>query len=179
MREFADDPPIEKRLGERLREADQTVAAAESCTGGLIGSLLTDVPGSSDYFDRSIVTYAYDAKLEELAVPREDLDEHGAVSEPVARAMARGVRDTAGTDWGVSTTGVAGPSGGSEQTPVGTVYIGVAYAAPWGSGDSSTTVIRRVFDGSRTEIKEQIARTALQRVLSALQERSSDSGGSD
>lgn len=171
MREFAEEPPIEKRLGEQLRAANWTVAAAESCTGGLIGSLLTDVPGSSDYFDRSVVTYAYDAKLEELAVPREHLDEHGAVSEAVARAMARGVRDTAGTDWGVSTTGIAGPTGGTEDKPVGTVYIGVASAGPWGSGESTADVVRRVFDGSRTEIKEQIARAALKRVSDAVTER--------
>lgn len=171
MREFASEPPIEERLGERLQDADQTLAAAESCTGGLIGSLLTDVPGSSDYFDRSLVTYAYDAKLQELAVPREHLDEHGAVSEPVARAMARGVRDTAGTDWGVSTTGIAGPTGGSEAKPVGTVFIGVAYAGAWGSGESSAEVVRRVFEGSRTEIKEQIARAALERVLAAVEDR--------
>jgi nicotinamide-nucleotide amidase len=171
MREFADDPPIEERLGDQLREADHTLAAAESCTGGLIGSLLTDVPGSSDYFDRSIVTYAYDAKLQELAVPREHLDTLGAVSEPVARAMARGVRDTAGTDWGVSTTGIAGPNGGTEDKPVGTVFVGVAYAGAWGSGDSSVEVTRHVFDGSRVEIKEQIARTALERVATALEDR--------
>lgn len=171
MREFAEEPPIEERLGEQLREAEQTVAAAESCTGGLIGSLLTDRPGSSDYFDRSIVTYAYDAKLQELAVPREHLDEHGAVSEPVARAMARGARDTAGTDWGVSTTGVAGPTGGTEETPVGTVFIGVAYAGSWGSGESTVEVTHRVFDGSRTEIKEQIARAALEQTLAAIEER--------
>jgi nicotinamide-nucleotide amidase len=171
MREFADEPPIEKRLGDTLRAADWTLAAAESCTGGLIGSLLTDVPGSSDYFDRSIVTYAYDAKLQELAVPREHLDEHGAVSEPVARAMARSVRDTAGTDWGVSTTGIAGPTGGTEADPVGTVYIGVAYAGPWDSGASTADVVRRVFDGSRTEIKEQIARAALEQVFDAAADR--------
>jgi nicotinamide-nucleotide amidase len=169
MREFAADPPVEERVGDALREAGETVAAAESCTGGLIGSLLTDVPGSSDYFDRSVVTYAYDAKLEELAVPREHLDEEGAVSDPVARAMARGVRDTAGTDWGVATTGIAGPTGGTEENPVGTVYIGVAYAGEWGSGASYADVTRHVFDGSRTEIKEQIARTALERVLDAVE----------
>ena len=110
MREFADDPPVEERIGDVLRDADATVATAESCTGGLIGSLLTDVPGSSDYFDRALVTYSYDAKLEQVGVARETLDEHGAVSEPVARAMARGVRDRAGTTWGLSTTGIAGAS---------------------------------------------------------------------
>ncbi|WP_122089714.1 CinA family protein [Halalkalicoccus subterraneus] len=153
--------PIEERVGEALRERGATVATAESCTGGLIGSLLTDVPGSSDYLDRGFVTYAYDAKREMVGVAREALDEHGAVSDPVARGMARGARDVADVTWGVSTTGIAGPAGGSEEAPVGTVFIGVAYAAPWGSGDSYATVSRYEFDGSRTEIKGKIARQAL------------------
>lgn len=165
MREFADDPPVEQRIGDALREAGGTIAVAESCTGGLIGSLLTDVPGSSEYFDRSVVTYSYDAKLEELAVDREALDDHGAVSAPVARRMAAGVRDTAGTTWGVATTGIAGPEGGTEADPVGTVYIGRAHAADWGTGGSYTEVSRHVFDGDRLEIKERIARTALELVL--------------
>ncbi|USZ69063.1 CinA family protein [Halorussus salilacus] len=166
MREYADDPPVEERLGDALRESDATLAVAESCTGGLVGSLLTDVPGSSDYFDRGLVTYSYDAKLRELGVSREALDEHGAVSEPVAREMARGVRDAAGTTWGVSTTGIAGPTGGSDDKPVGTVFVGVAYAGAWGTGESYATVSRHEFDGDRREIKEQIARKALEDLLS-------------
>jgi nicotinamide-nucleotide amidase len=170
MREFAADPPVEERIGDALRETGATIAAAESATGGLIGSLLTDVPGSSDYFDRSVVTYSYDAKRDVLAVPREDLDEHGAVSEPVARAMARGVRDTADTTWGVATTGIAGPTGGDGE-PVGTVYVGVAYAGPWGSGESTTTVERYVFDGDRLAVKERFARQALRDALDAIEAR--------
>ena len=165
MRDFADDPPVEQRVGDALRDADATVATAESCTGGLIGSLLTDVPGSSDYFDRSVVTYSYAAKMEHVGVARETLDEHGAVSEPVACQMARGVRDVAGTTWGVATTGIAGPTGGTEEKPVGTVFVGVAHAGEWGSGDSWAAVERYEFDGSRTEIKEQIARRALADLL--------------
>ena len=171
MREFASSPPIEKRIGDPLREMDATVAVAESCTGGLIGSLLTDVPGSSDYFDRSLTTYSYDAKRQLLAVSREALDEAGAVSAPVAREMARGVRDTADTTWGVSTTGVAGPEGGTEDTPVGTVFIGVAYAGEWGTGSSTVSVEHYEFDGTRLEIKEQIARQALEDLLDAVDER--------
>jgi nicotinamide-nucleotide amidase len=171
MREFADEPPVEERIGDALRETGATIAAAESATGGLIGSLLTDVPGSSDYFDRSVVTYSYDAKRDVLAVPREDLDEHGAVSEPVARAMARGVRDTADTTWGVATTGIAGPTGGDDSDPVGTVYIGVAYAGAWGSGESTTTVERHVFDGDRLAVKERFARQALREALGAIEAR--------
>ncbi|PSP55693.1 CinA family protein [Halobacteriales archaeon QS_1_67_19] len=174
MREFADDPPIEERIGDALRGADATIAVAESCTGGLVGSLLTDVPGSSDYFDRGLVTYSYDAKLEQLGVPREDLDDNGAVSEPVARAMARGVRDTADTTFGVATTGIAGPTGGSDEKPVGTVFVGVASAGEWGSGESYATVSRYEFDGDRTAIKEQIARRALEDALAEIETAADD-----
>jgi len=169
---MADDTadPVEKRVGEDLRAVDQTVAIAESCTGGLVGSKITDVPGSSDYFDRSLVTYSYEAKRELLAVSRESLDAHGAVSEPVAAEMAQGVRDTARTDWGVATTGVAGPSGGSPETPVGTVYIAVAEAAPWGTNESGVTVSRYQFDGGRREVKAAIATQALRDLETALQE---------
>jgi nicotinamide-nucleotide amidase len=175
----ADDPPVEERIGapveerigDPLRESDQTVAVAESCTGGLVGSMLTDVPGSSDYFDRGFVTYSYDAKLQELGVSREALDDHGAVSEPVAREMARGVRDASGTTWGVATTGIAGPTGGSEEKPVGTVFVGVAYAGDWGTQDSYATVTRYEFDGTRTEIKEQIARRALEDLLAEVESK--------
>lgn len=162
MDEHAADVPVEVRIGDALRDADATIAVAESCTGGLIGSLLTDIPGSSDYFDRSLVTYSYDAKLTELAVSRESLDDHGAVSAPVAEQMAAGVRDTAGTTFGLSTTGIAGPDGGTEEKPVGTVFIGRAYADEWGSGGSYTEVSRHVLDGDRREIKAGIARTALE-----------------
>ena len=163
--------PIEERLGDALRKTDATIAVAESCTGGLVGSLLTDVPGSSDYFDRSLVTYTSQAKRALLAVGRENLDAHGAVSEPVAREMARGARDTADTMWGVATTGIAGPDGGTDEKPVGTVFIGVAYAAPWTTGDSAATAEHHVFEGTRREIKEKIARRALAAVLEALDER--------
>ena len=167
---------IEERVGDVLREREEHVATAESCTGGLVGSLLTDVPGSSDYFDRSFVTYSYDAKLEELGVAREVLDEEGAVSEPVARAMARGARDAAGVTWGVATTGIAGPSGGTEEKPVGTVYVGVAHAGEWGSGDSWCTVERYVFDGTRTEIKRKIAERALTDLVEAAEGAKSPDG---
>lgn len=160
---------IEKRVGEALRESGATVATAESCTGGLVCSLLTDIPGSSDYVDRGFVTYAYDAKRAMLGVSREVLDEHGAVSEPVAREMARGARDVADVTWGVSTTGIAGPSGGTDDKPVGTVFIGIAYAASWESGDSYVTVSRHEFNGTRKEIKEKIARQTLSGLLTEIE----------
>jgi nicotinamide-nucleotide amidase len=165
------DDAIEATVGEALRDRGETVAVAESCTGGLIGSMLTDVPGSSDYFDRSLVTYSNDAKQQHLGVSREALDAEGAVSEPVARQMARGVRDTAGTTWGVSTTGIAGPDGGTPAKPVGTVFIGVAYAGEWGTNTSTTQVTRYEFDGTRTEIKTNIATQALTDLQRTVSER--------
>lgn len=169
MRQFAADPPIEERVGDALRESEATLATAESCTGGLIASLLTDVPGSSEYVDRGVVTYSYPSKSALLGVSREALDEHGAVSKPAARQMARGIRDTAGTTWGLATTGIAGPSGGTAEKPVGTAFVAVAYAAPWGTGESYATVERHTFDGDRSENKERIARAALAVLHSAIE----------
>ncbi|MFB6300577.1 MAG: CinA family protein [Halobacteriales archaeon] len=162
MREFAADPPIEERVGDRLREAEMTVAVGEACTGGLITTLLTDVPGSSAYVDRGFVTYSYDSLRTTLGIPREQLDEHGAVSAPVTRSMARSVRDRADTTWGLATTGIAGPGGAKPDKPVGTVFIGLAYAAPWGTEASYARVERYEFDGPRLAVKERAARTALE-----------------
>ena len=159
MAQSADD--VAARVGERLRAAGQTLATAESCTGGLLASRVTDVPGASDYFAYGAVTYAYDAKRELLGVSREALDEHGAVSEPVAVEMARRVRDRADADWGLSVTGIAGPAGGSPEKPVGTVYLGIAYAAPWGSGGSYASASHHAFEGDRTAVKARAAEAAL------------------
>ncbi|NHN47413.1 CinA family protein [Halostella sp. JP-L12] len=163
------DDPIEERLGDRLREADHAVATAESCTGGLIGARLTAVPGASDYFDSSVAAYSYDAKRRLLGVSREALDEDGAVSGRVAREMARGVRDRADVTWGVSATGVAGPSGGTEETPVGTVYVGVAYAGEWGTESSYAVATRYEFDGDRAAVREKTVDRALADLLDALE----------
>lgn len=168
MREFATEPPVEERVADALRSEGATLSVAESCTGGLVASLVTDVPGASDYLDRSLVTYSNDAKQELLAVSREALDASGAVSDAVARQMARGVRDTAGTTWGLSTTGIAGPTGGTEEKPVGTVHVGLAYGGPWGSETSTASVERHRFDGDRLANKERFARAALEDLLSAV-----------
>ncbi|MFB6157924.1 MAG: CinA family protein [Haloferacaceae archaeon] len=161
---------IEAVVGDALRDAGDTVAVAESLTGGLVGSLLTDVPGSSDYFDRAVVAYSNDAKLDCLGVSRESLDAHGAVSEPVAVEMARGVRDRADATWGVSTTGIAGPTGGTDEKPVGLVHVGVAYAGPWGTGSSFARAERYVFDGDRLDVKRASAERALRDLLAARRE---------
>jgi len=171
MHDHAEDPPVERRVGEALADGDATVAVAEGVTGGLVAALLTAVPGASDYLDRVLVPYSYDSLRETLAVSRETLDAHGVVSGPATREMARGVRDTATTTWGVGTTGVAGPSGGTSATPVGTVVVAVAYAGPWGTETSETTVERYVFDGDRAAVRERGARQALADLLARVEAR--------
>lgn len=169
MDEFADDPPVERRVGERLREREETVAVAEAATGGLVTTLLTGPPGASDYLDRAWVPYAYDALREQLAVSRETLDEHGAVSGPTVEEMARAARDRARTDWGIGVAAIAGPAGESQTRPVGTAFAGIARAAPWGSEASTTRVQRYIFDGDRGEVREQVARETLDDLLAALE----------
>jgi nicotinamide-nucleotide amidase len=117
---------LETVVGRLLREQGATLAVAESCTGGEIAHRITNVPGSSDFFLLSAVTYANSAKTEWLGVAPETIEAFGAVSEQTAKAMAKGVRERTGADFGVSTSGIAGPTGGSEEKPVGTVCIGIA-----------------------------------------------------
>lgn len=119
---------LAQTVGQQLIAADLTLALAESCTGGLIAKLLTDLPGASAFLERGAVTYANSAKQQWLGVPAELLERHGAVSEACALAMARGVRQAAGTDVALAVTGIAGPTGGSPGKPVGTVYLALAAA---------------------------------------------------
>lgn len=122
-----DEATLASTVGELLKVQGQTVAVAESCTGGGLGAMLTAAPGSSAYFYGGVITYANGAKVKQLGVSPEVLAQQGAVSEPVAKQMALGVKALAGTDWGISITGIAGPDGGTEQKPVGLVYIGLAH----------------------------------------------------
>ena len=121
-----DDQTLAGVVGQRLAQREQTLAVAESCTGGLLGALITDVPGASRYFLGGVISYANEVKRDVLGVPQGLLDAHGAVSEPVAAAMAEGVRRRLGSHWAVSLTGIAGPTGGSPGKPVGLVYAGLA-----------------------------------------------------
>ncbi len=156
-----DDETIASVVGAMLRRCGQTLATAESCTGGLIGERITDVPGASEYFLGGGVCYANDVKRDVLGVGQGLLDEHGAVSEPVAAAMAAGCRERLGSDWAISTTGIAGPAGGTENKPVGLVYIALA-------GPAGTDVHRHVFPGTRTFIRRRAALAALNYLRLAL-----------
>ena len=146
------------RLGVVLVEHGLTVATAESCTGGLVAHLLTEIPGSSRYVRGGIVAYADEVKRAELGVPAEVLAAHGAVSAQVALAMAEGARRRLGTDLGVGVTGVAGPDGGSEAKPVGLVYVAVAGRGP-------AEVRRCLWAGDRSENKRLSAEAALEMLL--------------
>jgi nicotinamide-nucleotide amidase len=117
---------MEEVVGNLLKSRKETVSVAESCTGGLIGMRLTEIPGSSAYFLQGMVTYSNAAKRQALGVPAATLEKFGAVSSETAKAMAEGMRKVAGTDYAISVTGIAGPDGGSDEKPVGTVYIGYA-----------------------------------------------------
>jgi nicotinamide-nucleotide amidase len=123
-----DDQTLEEVVGDLLSEKGKTIAVAESCTGGLIGAKFTNISGSSKYFERGVVTYSNQAKTELLKIPPEIIEKHGAVSEEVAILMAEEVRKLAKTDYGLSATGIAGPTGGTPEKPVGLVYIGFAHA---------------------------------------------------
>ena len=152
---YSDDGrPIEALVGDLLRSKGLTIAVAESCTGGLLGSRLTDVPGSSEYVDRGVICYSNRAKTESLGVPEALINEHGAVSEEVARAMADGVRVQARTHVGIGITGIAGPGGGTPEKPVGTVAIAVVV-------DLAARVRTFQFVGDREQVKFQATQAAL------------------
>ena len=152
-----DGRPLEAVVGELLRARRATIAVAESCTGGLLASRLTDVPGSSDYVERGAVCYSNRAKTEWLGVTEALLARHGAVSEQVAEAMAAGIRSRAGVTVGVGVTGIAGPGGGTEEKPVGTVAIAV-------QTDDDARVRTFQFTGGREMVKFQASQAALNMV---------------
>ncbi len=152
-----DEETLESSVGRLLSGRGATVALAESCTGGLLCKRLTDVAGSSAYFEEGFVTYSNASKERLLGVPGGMLAEHGAVSEPVARAMAEGARKVSGADYGLSVTGVAGPDGGTEEKPVGLVYVGVADA----EGAVAEKLDLTAWARSRGAIRERSANRAL------------------
>ena len=167
----ADDPlvplvDLARRLQERCLAAGLTVAAAESCTGGLVTHVLTEVPGSSAYLLGGVVSYADRAKTELLGVDPDHLAAHGAVSAQVARAMANGARERFGADLGVAVTGIAGPDGGSDAKPVGLTYVAVA-------DEAGVEVRRLLWAGERSANKRDSAGAALELLLARAVERAS------
>lgn len=146
----AGDRSIEEIVGLMLTEREATIAVAESLTGGLVAKRLTDFPGSSRYTLAGVVAYSNESKVELLGVRRESLAAYGAVSEAVCREMADGIRSKTGATWGLSTTGIAGPGGGSAEKPVGICYYAVG-------GRGGCDVRRRVFGGSRGDVRERVA----------------------
>lgn len=145
---------MEKNLSDLLINKSLTIATAESCTGGLIGHIITSTPGSSTYFMGGIISYSNQAKCDLLGVSPDTLKQYGAVSDQTAKEMARGVKERFKTDIGLSVTGIAGPDGGSKEKPVGTVFMGFSF-------DDEIFSLRYLFKGSREEVKQQTAETVL------------------
>ncbi|HEX4992291.1 MAG TPA: CinA family nicotinamide mononucleotide deamidase-related protein, partial [Rubrobacteraceae bacterium] len=162
-----DDETLESAVARLLQAQHSTLALAESCTGGLLAKRLTDMPGSSEYFKEGLVTYSNESKERLLGVPHEMLAEHGAVSEAVARKMAAGARRLSGADLGLSVTGIAGPDGGTEQKPVGLVFVGLS--------DAEVTFAERLdlsaWARSRDAIRERSANWAFDLLRHRLEER--------
>ena len=152
------------KLSNELKKHRMTIATAESCTGGLLAHLLTNISGSSEYFDRGVISYSNRSKIELLNVPEKILAKYGAVSEQVARAMAKGIRTSAGVNIGVSTTGIAGPTGGTNDKPVGLVYVGIAT-------QDDVVVKRFLFSGDRLQNKKQACDAALSLLLETFMNR--------
>ena len=154
---------LARAVGELLRERGLTLATAESCTGGLIGHLITEIPGSSHYFLGGIISYSNEVKHRLLGVRQKTLETVGAVSAECAREMAHGARDRLGADLAVSVTGIAGPGGGTPAKPVGLTYIHLV-APDWEGGE------RHIWQGTRSENKRASARAALALILRYLRE---------
>jgi len=152
---------LTKTLAQILLSRNWTVSLAESCTGGLVCTTLTELAGSSEWFERGYITYSNEAKVECLGVPLQLIDAYGAVSEQVAKAMAEGARINSGSNVAISITGVAGPSGGSAEKPVGTVCFG------WATENQTLTRTMQ-FDGDRQMIRQQAAQFALTELIALL-----------
>ena len=151
----------EEKIGEILKRRGLKISVAESCTGGLVGSKITDAPGASSYFLGGVIAYSNEIKMDILGVKKETLENFGAVSEECAREMAIGVSNLFKSDVAIATTGIAGPSGGSKDKPVGLVYIAIKIG-------EELEVRKYVFKGKRTEIKEKIANRAIQDAINML-----------
>ena len=158
----SDSNKLLEKISNILKIKDLKIAIAESCTGGLISHFFTNISGSSDYFERGIVSYSNESKIELLGVSEDILNKYGAVSSQVAKEMAEGVRCKSNVDIGLSTTGIAGPTGGTKDKPVGLVYIAV-------SSKDESLVNKFQFSGSRLENKDNTLNAALIMLLEFIQ----------
>ena len=158
------DNNLLNKISTELKKQNLTIATAESCTGGLIAHTLTNISGSSYYFDRGVVSYSNNAKIELLDIPEEILNRYGAVSEQVAEAMAEGIRKKSNVDIGISTTGIAGPIGGTKDKPVGLAYIAI-------STDKKITVKKFQFSDDRVQNKENTCNAALKMLFEYIDNR--------
>lgn len=149
-----DDQTLAEAVADKLTKQKKTIATAESCTGGLLAKLLTDIPGSSAYFTQGWVTYSNDAKIRELSIPPELIEKFGAVSKETAQAIAISARDKAQTSYAIGITGIAGPTGGTRQKPLGLVYISIA-------DEKLSKTERFIFSHDRASIRNRAANTAL------------------
>lgn len=157
-----------EQLAELFLKCSSNMVTAESCTGGGLAEILTRIPGSSAWFERGFVTYSNEAKMELLSVPLETLEQYGAVSEETAIAMAKGALENSHADYSVSITGIAGPDGGSEDKPIGTVCFAWTQRNI-SSSENSVTTTRIIFEGNRIKIREQACMLAMQGLIDLLQ----------
>lgn len=152
---------LEEKTAKRLISAEKTLAIAESCTGGLLSARLTSIPGSSRFLKAGLVTYSNESKMKLLKIPQKILKRHGAVSQIVAEMMAKNVRKTFKTDFGIGITGIAGPDGATKHKPVGLTFITVSTA-------TESLTLECLFNGNRTSVRSQAVRTALKLLLEFL-----------
>jgi nicotinamide-nucleotide amidase len=162
---FADESELIDRIAVALMQRRERIGTAESCTGGLIAAACTSLAGSSQWFERGVVSYSNEAKAELLGVPKGLIALHGAVSAEVAEHMARGLLAHAPIDWALSVTGIAGPTGGSEAKPVGTVWLALVHAG------RPAQVWRENFSGNRQAVRLQTVRAGLAALCEALEDR--------
>ena len=153
---------LAKKVAHLLKERNMKVATAESCTGGLIGHTITNIPGSSEYYEGGVISYSNALKMNLLGVKEETLAKYGAVSGQTAHEMADGIRKKASVDIGIATTGIAGPGGGTPEKPVGLVYIAI-------SSEKETKVEKHLFHGNRWGNKESTCKAALNLLLNYLE----------
>lgn len=159
-----DEESLSSKVGTELKKRKETLAVAESCTGGFLGYRISSLPGSSEYFLGGTICYSNEAKMHDCGVAKETLERVGAVSEEVAEELARGTASHFDSDWGIGITGIAGPDGGSEEKPVGLVYIGI-----WHRNWKKSEVLRFIFNGERDQVRQRAAQNALFFMLQKLE----------